>query len=471
MIHRRFVDMCMGLFRGARALPGVCLGLICIAACGGGSGGSDTQGGVPDAAMSLSQYGITWYFEAESEYGRFANGDYWVVGPVAIVAIDPPSAERNGRTMNGAMVNPSPTDGQIQGYDSAMYGDYGPAYSADRNAALGLSADRPLVLAPGNSLVSTISESEAGARPQLRTAAILTVLAAPPPTGSFRPPYSGIDKTIRFNTGDLASNRLAALAQVPATPDLTEVERFFERPWLDHVPGWTSRYTHPSENMPDYGREMADQVGVGALMLHLDFTDVQKQTLLVRYVQLGIDLHGVAVNGGEANWTPNGGHASGRKWPILFAGLMLGDDAMMGIGAGQVEFGEDGQTFYVSQADIDMTHDPDTRSSPAVEYEQSDLGMPEWGIRHATQPEADNNHWETVYRQCCTAVAWNGFVLAAHVMEAKALWNHDALFDYQDRYMQVTSPAGAYPGWRSWDAFTEQMWDAYRADYGGVWNP
>ena len=51
------------------------------------------------------------------------------------------------------------------------------------------------------------------------------------------------------------------------------------------------------------------------------------------------------------------------------------------------------------------------------------------------------------------ALAAGGFVLAARVMNARGLWNHDALFDYQDRFM-ATEP----PGWqRSWSSFAEDM--------------
>jgi hypothetical protein len=83
-----------------------------------------------------------------------------------------------------------------------------------------------------------------------------------------------------------------------------------------------------------------------------------------------------------------------------------------------------------------------------------------------SNPVADNKAWCAVYRQCCTANAWAGFVLAAHIMDAKGLWAHDALFDYQDRYM-ANEPRGAWT--RSWDNFTEEMWNRYRADYGLVW--
>ena len=455
--------------RLAQSIGIIFLALVITLSCNGGSSGSGSN--TPDTgALALTQFGITWTFDKQYQTGQFANGDYWVFGPVTIVSINPPSSQSGGRTINGSMLNPSPTQGETQGYDSAMYDTYGPYYNSALNVALNVSAQNPLSVPAGSSLVSTISEAEAGYRPQLKTAAILTVLSSAPADGSFRPPYCGTDKTIHFNKSNLDYTKLASLVPVVGTPNITDVEAYFEKPWIDHVPNWLGRYHHPTDNMPDYGREMAGQISVGALMLNLNYTNAQKEKLLVRFVQLGIDFYGVIQDGGQNNWPPNGGHESGRKWPILFASIMLGNSGMGSIGqSATVQFGEDGQTFYIAQSDINLVHNPDTRTSPAVPYAQGDLGLPEWGIVHSNDPTQDNNHWETVYRQCCTALSWNGFVLAAHIMNAKSLWNHDALFDYQDRYMQVSSSGGAYPGWRSWDSFTEHMWDTYRANYGTVW--
>jgi chitodextrinase len=47
---------------------------------------------------------------------------------------------------------------------------------------------------------------------------------------------------------------------------------------------------------------------------------------------------------------------------------------------------------------------------------------------------------------------------------AKTLWNHEALFDYQDRFMAIQLDiygTGDYR--RCWDEFTEKMWDTYRS--------
>ncbi|TKJ38260.1 MAG: hypothetical protein CEE38_05740 [Planctomycetes bacterium B3_Pla] len=429
----------------------------------------------------VSQFGVTWTFDRNYTVGQFANGDYWVVGPVTVIGIHPSSVEISGRTMNGSMVNPSPKLSWFQGYDSGMYRNYGPFFDPNLNVGRPYGQDlsewNPLLLQPHSSLVSSISIPEPIHKKQLDTAAILTVLSKRPPEGSFRPPYCGSDKGIRFNRNQLGYSVLANLKPVPGVPGRAEVERYFERPWLDHVPNWLGGYLHPGENMPGYGREMATQVGIGALMLNLDFTNQQKETLLIRLVQLGIDFYGIIQDEGEENWINSGGHASGRKWPILFAGLVLGDPNMMKIGRGDVpdygpshpehvHFGEDDQTFYVTRADVDVTHsaqwNPDSRDTQKIPYEHEDIGLPEWGIRHATGPAASNKFWKTAYRQVCSP-GWGGFVLAAHIMGMKDLWNHDALFDYTDRYMQ------AAVDWRQTSRFVEAMWDTYRADYGPVW--
>jgi len=46
---------------------------------------------------SLTQHGITWKFDKQYETGTFANGDYWVVGPITVTSISPSfSGGRNG---------------------------------------------------------------------------------------------------------------------------------------------------------------------------------------------------------------------------------------------------------------------------------------------------------------------------------------------------------------------------------------
>lgn len=414
-------------------------------------------------ASSLSQFGITWTFDRPYEVGHFINGDWWVVGPVQLISIVPPSWRSKNRTRNGSTVNPSPRSGMTQGYDSACYGQYADKGSFDPrlNVAADLAAMRPLFIHPNTSLVSTISNVTAGTRPQLKIAAILTVLDTPAPPESFRPPYCGDDKTIRYSASQIDATLLAKLAPVPSTPSWSEVERWFERPWIDHVSLWAGNYIHPTKNMPNYGRDICDQVSTAALMLHLDVSDEQKSKLLVRFVQLGIDLWGIAQNGGD--WAAAAGHMSGRKWPILFAGLVLGDAAMSGVGfASEIDFGEDGQTFYVEETPPGSG----VYNHGNGGYGPQHVGMPEWGTAHARQPWWDDATWfGDGYRLCCTANTWWGQLLAAHVMGVKALWNHDALFDYQDRYLRENLARGIRDWRLAWRDFYLDMWKAYRPNY------
>ena len=54
---------------------------------------------------SVTQYGITWHFGETRETGRYANGDWWVVGPVTITSITPASRTIDGRVINGTIVH------------------------------------------------------------------------------------------------------------------------------------------------------------------------------------------------------------------------------------------------------------------------------------------------------------------------------------------------------------------------------
>jgi hypothetical protein len=434
---------------------------------GGGSGGGTTPG---TFATSVTQWGITWRFADSEQVGRFANGDWWVLGPVSIVEISPPCQTVNGRVVNGSMVNPVP-DG-VHGYDSTLFAPYSDQrYQSSLNVAIGVSGSSPLVLQPSTSLISVISQMTtppSGSFSQLATAAVLTVLGAEPPADAFRPPYTGTDKTIRHREADLDYDVLGSLAPTSSTPALTETASRFQRVWLDHTPGWVSRYMHPVENMPDYGRDFSSLYGTGALQLQLNYTQQQKRDLMVRLTQIGIDFWGNVSNG--CYWEGVGGQGSGRKFPILFAGAVLHDAAMSAIGTthpsgyygpshpnNRSQFGEDCQTFTVQQ------------TSPGVYnwgyggYTATHVGLPEWGNNHTTWPTNDNATWmQDSYRRCCTGNAWVGQTLAARIMGLRTAWNHDVYFDYMDRYMQ-TEQVGQWT--RCWEPWQEQMWDTYRSSH------
>jgi hypothetical protein len=426
---------------------------------------------------SITQYGITWTFDKEVPSGQFCTGDFWVVGPVTITGIStdlhaPGFEPKPGE--DGSMVNPGTTD--RQGYDNRV-ASYDPALNAALPNGQPISTANPLILQPNSSLVSMVSwlyrspeDTEPGTpkfndrtkapRPVTRSGAVLTVLAAPAPEGSFRPPYCGDDKSIKFNVSNLDLSPLKNLTPVTNAPDVGNAIASIQRPWIEHVYQWLGAAINPSENMPDYGREKGKVTSEVALLLNMDFSQLpgghSKQELLIPYVQLGIDLAGVADNGG--GWPSNGGHHTGRKLPILVAGYVLNDPHMKDVGNWKTEFHEDQQTFIVSQEDVDLTNSgsgnwkPDRRADPEP-YAVEDIGMPEWG----GSPDGRNKNWKTPYR----AVNFNtiiSYALAARIMGLEKAWNHPPLFAYADRVMEKgefeSGPNRPSP-------FIQSMWEAY----------
>lgn len=307
----------------------------------------------PTTVSSVSRHGITWTFNTAYEVGAFVNGDPYVIpntpgGAVIISSVSPaPSGSvSDGTYRNGSKVNPG--GGSTQWFDDRV----------TNGAAVGETF--PLNLYANQSLVSTASREEGaafgGSNPQtyVLDAAVLTCLTSAPAANSFRPAYSGSTKTIYSAIGlDIAG--LPSLATVSSTPSLSTVQNRIERVWLDVKSGWVGRQIHPLNNMPDYGREIASYIGDAALMLLLNPATIgDKSTLVYRMIQLGIDLYGISQNGGH--WQADGGHCQGRKFPIVFAGYMLGITAMRDIGT-SVRFQEDEQTFTVQASDVAVVND------------------------------------------------------------------------------------------------------------------
>ncbi len=429
---------------------------------------------------SVSQYGITWSFEKPARVGQFVNGDYYVVGPVTIASVTPAPSGEGEAFRNGSMLNP-PVD-TTSAYDGRI-ADFTPE----------LAARFPLPIKPGDSLVSAISLEERQRNqiipcvpdgPEsawLRTAAVLTCLDAAVPDDTFRPGYCDLEKDRLYRAAEIRWDRLPAVEPTPSAVDFEWMERAFQRPWLDHVYSWTSRQLHPSENMPGYGREVGRVVSMGALLLCCDYPREQKAELCRGMIQVGIDNWAIARRGklGESGgWPAQGGFGNGRKWPIIFAGIMLDDEQMLNIGkyAPGASFGEDEHTafgpcwtgakvLFTGQYPLAAKENPE-RYADRSPYEH--LHPSEWPGRNKTMSEG--------YRRCCTSICWVGQALAARMMHAEDIWGHDAFFAYVDRWMTEDDEefvkiinevydnrysAGARQG-QCWDAFVEEMWAAYR---------
>ncbi len=386
----------------------------------------------------ITQFGITWTFDKPYQVGQFVNGDYWVIGPVTITSITPVSSTVSGRTINGSMVNPKGGI-QVQGYDSAMYANYGsPAttYNSSLNFAQGISPETPKTLAPGSSLVSTISVEKAGARPQLTTAAVLTVLSEIPPTGAFRPAYSGSNKTIKYLLSQVKREILPSLKRTSGAPTPVSKAWGFERPWLDHVSEWTGRYCHPVQNLPDYGSDIGIRSLEGALALYLDYPQQEKELLMIRYIQLGIDLYGIWQNGGS--WRPNGGHSLGRKLPISLAAVLLDDPEMKAriLNSKPTDFDENGGTYHSVKHNRVLFGQAITCGG---EYEYWRSVAFDKGSRTCPDPYQQIDGGRTPggsYQYCCLSMPWKGTALAVMLVpEVRQIWKNESFFSYVDRWV------------------------------------
>lgn len=406
----------------------------------------------PAEAASVSQFGITWTFSKPHRVGRFVTGDWWVVGPVEVVRIDPACVvPQKGRVMNGSMLNPTVTSST--GFDSHSSGRYKP----ELNVALGLGPDKPLQLAPGSSLLSSIANPKAkpGSHDKpLHTIAILTVLDAVPPPDAFRPPYVAGDKTVRHTFAKLDLKKLLRLKVVGEPPAWAKVNAMVERPFVDFAPNWTRYHNETEKHGPLYGRDVSRDVGVVAVMLLADFPVEDKRAALIGMVQRGIDLYGIFTYWRENRqnkvpfpWRSDGGHSSGRKWPIMFAGALLGEPDMQRVASlfpgGVSQFQEDAQTIHVSDRHIALTNSPAWKPPYGGKrgkqpYGKEMLGMPEWVGN--VQPEESNAHWMGhPYRRRTNGAPWHGMALACVAMGMQKDWGHDAFFDYLVRYTAIMS--------------------------------
>lgn len=402
---------------------------------------------------SLTKDGVTWTFSRPVPVGQFITGDYYAVGAVTVVAISPkPARGRNGSIKN------LPANDEDTAFDRRTQGE---RFRPD------LRANPPVTLSPGDSLVSSISVRKIG-RPRwlfgwataspVKTVSILTSVAAPQSLDAFRPSYAGHSPI--YHTRNLRREILPRLSGVPDTPSLSEWQAHFRRPWVDNV---FFNFDAPVAYMPDYAREIARAVGTAGLLLSLDFTPREKEPLLVYLTQYGIDLAGL-VRAGHPGWWPHGGHGSGRKFPIIFAGVMLDDASMK---QPRAVFGEDAQT---------ITGTGWTGAHALFAGHYGVLGRGRYGPYEHLQPRDWPSLLGEDYRRCCTSSAWIGEALAARLISGMiAAWNHAPFFEYVDRWMNendtrfrtvIKTQTGAdysgFPQRVAWDSFVTNMWHAYR---------
>ena len=250
---------------------------------------------------------------------------------------------------------------------------------------------------------------------------------------------------------------------------------------------------------PSYGAHIALTDGYVALLLSLNFPPEQKVTLTNYFVQYGIDLFGCLQAG--YSWPAFGGHHSGRKLPIVFAGMLLHNQAMQNVSALYPDsFGEDMQTVYINQIPPKGQYQKAWQGATVIyggHYGVHEDGTPVSAGLYGPYEQLQPKDWPILdppkeqlgegYRRCCTSMVWVGEALAMHIMGAEGIWHHPAFFDYVDRWMTeddaesvaAIKKQSGYDYDNGWDlqrqtsimmvgqfpqnTFVDDMWRAYRS--------
>ena len=423
---------------------------------------------------TVARHGITWKFSEKVRAGRFVNGDYYVVGPVTVTETTPkPENGRNQSALNLPVntTGASPFDDRVPG---------GRGKDGEK-----LRAPFPVSLKPGDALLSSISVEPHSLPDFLRppdtnispvgSVSVLTCLKEPVPPDAFRPGYSDREQRV-YLARNLRRDLLPRLSRESIRMKyengdftLADFVKAYERPWLDLC---FFSFDAPALYQPQYGRELGRAAGISTLLLTLDFKPQEKEPLLIGVVQRGIDLWGI-VRAGYPGWPAHGGHGTGRKLPIVFAGLMLGDEDMQTPTRKfpQLKFGEDMQTIFAKCW---------TAAKAVYAGHVGEKGLPDkpdWGAYEHLPPAQWPGRLGEDYRRTCTSLAWAGEALALKILHAEKAWDHDAFFVYVDRWMteedgQHVEEIKKAKGWdysqdwarqrQCWDPFVEDMWARYR---------
>lgn len=409
---------------------------------------------ISEYLTELTQYGLTWYFdlplsvdgrEGTYMYGTFVNGDYWVktnneTGFVNITRMTPDFKDGH----HGWMAN---MNSESQGFDSRAS-----RYDAELIPSLPY-------LAFGNvSIIKSRSREplNESCRPCLQTAAVLTIVDHVPQNLGvtlFRPNFFG-DEKFFYSTKDLNLNLLPSLE----APSGYEPENFdwiperFRMVQLD-IDSYPGENIRPFDNYClltfgqvscSYGGKVALSIGDAALRFMLNDSIQSKiDGGLFYFIQHGIDLYYAMLGG--MDWEPNGGHGSGRKLPIIFAGVLFEDENWKQnvLDVSNNVFQEDGFLYKGVNGQVLFG----SESGGASGYWNN--VATDYASRTAADPYGyiDGGHVPgTSYQRAINSMIWKGPLVAMAVWpEVNRVWNNKMFIEYTDRWVNYGAWAAPDP--------------------------
>lgn len=453
--------------------------------------------------------GISFSWSGDLESGTFVDGMPWVVEPspgagVTITSMSP--AYSGGR--HGYAVNPTTlelTQGQF-GCNKTQCD----MVQIDSRAQSGGSNPTRIFVAPttthplpydaqvGDSILKVESYTGAGdcwrgtggapSRTCIDHSAVLTVLASAPAANSFRPPYPGTSKPIFSASSVDIDAKLPTLGDVAAQQTIAYAEAIFGdgSVWIHHIEGdqGTGRLMPRFGTLMPGGGETAEYgcdggiaINHGLLRSTQSGTAAQKQNLVYRLIQLGIDLFYANQNG--KTWWSRGCVTMGRKTAQLYAGYMLSPQSGSSIFLTTPQLGQEDAQTSMGATEAVWGNDPcnTTPSNSCSDTSKTCDGLRDGGLwRYGPgapscstgtgvfQPTLasirSSGNWSFSAYQRYTA-PWYGSAAVARILDLEDEWNNQAFFDYVDR-LNTAPWAGICSGHCGTDwPYPYQMFDAY----------
>ena len=467
-------------------------------------------------SATVSQDGLTVMHSKSHTIGTYNLGDHWVLAgsgdPATIVSRSPASQQVDGTWRNGMMAftangHTRYTDGSTA--DERILGNEGhnaPMCPQGGLGALGFDQrmsvrsatpyrDRrdlgralPLVVTEGTVLSSRsdpTSHSEQnisnGSRRCIERIIPITYVGTAPPAGSFRPGIMANGRASLWTEADMDLSILPSYPVPPGLPspiDLFDMIRRIRNVWTrnDH----NSRSAAMNFNMrvlgghPGYGRDMGRTLGAAGIALLCNIPVQQKFDLAKAMVQIGIDVDSVVAAGGR--WAERGAILCSWALPHLMAAMILNNAGMKSRHSENWRaFHEKRQIWTVGQGDVGRVLRPQRDGSATATYKQGDVGTPEWGVHHVTQPEQDGRSPypgnPTSYRHVNSAVQQATAICVWAIPGAKEVWNYDVFLDYVDRMSGTDSINGFFDdiagdGGNAPSAWSRAFYKAHRANWG-----
>lgn len=437
----------------------------------------------PEMVMNVvAQFGVTFSFSQPRLAGQYANGDWWVLGPVSITSISPAGAVVDGslstgrtftgRVINGAQINPGLGGNEETGIDSIQNilnetGNH--LYVAERNVDPAMTGV-PLTMSTG-SLVKMISETNPAnlssqARPAGIEMVVLTVVDSIPSPGAIRPGVSGANKASRFTINDFDLSKLQNLAPLASSLSFEAV--------LDKVDRMVAAFSQQfSRNMSikgrnnhrEYGRDLANDLNTGLLSLHLNFTADQKRAILAHLGALFCDVMS-RIEQAPDDLYVFGGHGGnqfrkplvlvlrallGSKVPAEWQAIFASYDATLG----DLVTRWDNNITRVTGLDIALPRNT-ADGRPRSPFTQQMIGSVEWMDQPLVSRANGGSNWNLYYRDIMNESTIGGMLAVELLPGGRSNYPHPEFWRYHD-----TAWHRAIVG-NVWKVFFDDMMNAYR---------